>query len=183
MARSSSKRLEKTTFKLTRPESTCGMKSFTTTGWKLHLAMHDLTMQPPAISVDEVPKQSPCPKTHLRRPVRAYRCIFAALLNTDANIWLLRKHRTLPQSPRKSDGVSQPRRVSGCFAASLSLAASLSPEFIHLFGLHPVQKLLFPKYLRRLHRDHPQVRGDGEVLESTSPGPSFASPTLCSWAT
>lgn len=181
MARSSPKRFEKTTFKLTRPESSCRMKSFATTGLKLRLAMHELTMQPPAISPDEVPKQSPCPKTHLRRPVRAYRCIFAALLNTDANIWLLRKHRTLPQSPRKSDGVSRPRRVSGCFAASLSLTASLSPEFTHLFGLHLVQKLLFPKYLRHLHRDHPQVRGDGQALESTSQVHPLH-PQLCSWA-
>lgn len=57
----------------------------------VHLGMHKLTMRHPAIILEELPKQSLRRKTHLRQPVWAYRCIFAALLNTDANIWLLRK--------------------------------------------------------------------------------------------
>lgn len=101
-------------------------------------------------------KRLPRPNPAPRRPVQAYRCIFAARLNTDANIWLL--GRTLPQSPRNSCGVSRPPPVSGCFAASLSPAAS--PELTHLAGLHLVQKL--PKCLRGwCGREDPAQPGTG----------------------
>lgn len=66
------------------------MQSSAVTGLK-HLGMHKLMKQHPAIILDELPKQSLRPEAHLQQPARAHRCIVAALLNTDANIWFLRK--------------------------------------------------------------------------------------------
>lgn len=135
-------------------------------------AVRTVTTQHPAIILDELPRQAPCPNPDLWRPVQAYRCIFAARLNTDANIWLL--GRTLPQSPRKSRGVSQPPRVSGCFAASLYLLLHLqsSPTSLGCTWCRSFQTV----YVMWQGGSSPAQ--DGAVLTSARRGPSSVPPVL-----